>query len=83
MAEGQPRNILDIKLSRFGGGCRGLSRRRHHVIHNCYAFSAGFRPVVAAVGRVVVASGMLNVAQTPNAASSSNQNHSMGLTGYG
>ncbi|MGY2811732.1 hypothetical protein [Bradyrhizobium sp. USDA 4506] len=68
MAEGQPRNILDIKLSRFGGCCRVLSRRRHRVIHNCYAFSPAFSQSVAHVARRGVgASIMLNDAQTADA----------------
>jgi len=44
LAEGQPRNILDSNCNRFAGDCRVLSRRRHHVIHSCYAFWSDFSP---------------------------------------
>lgn len=43
-AEGQPRNILDDKLSRFGAGCPALSHLRHRVIHSSDAFSGDFCP---------------------------------------
>jgi len=42
LAEGQPRNILNAKLSRFAGRCRVLSPCCHRVIHSCYAFGTTF-----------------------------------------
>ena len=77
LAEGQPRNILDIKLSRFGGACRVLSRCSHHVIHSCYGFSAVFaqrRPRLAA--NAAPASCLTSRERRP-ARSSSIQNHSL------
>src|ERR1700737_3371040 len=42
-AEGQPRNILKRNPNRFAARCPALSRRRHPVIHSCYAFLRCFR----------------------------------------
>lgn len=41
-AEGQPRNILRRKLSRFAGDCPAQSHPCHHVIHSSDAFSGDF-----------------------------------------
>lgn len=41
-AEGQPRNILDDKLSRFAALCPALSHPCHRVIHSSDAFSGDF-----------------------------------------
>jgi len=43
-AEGQPRNILERNPNRFAGRCPALSRRRHRVIHSCYAISSAILP---------------------------------------
>jgi hypothetical protein len=42
--EGQPRNILESKLSRFASVCPALSYLCHPVIHSSDAFSGDFCP---------------------------------------
>jgi hypothetical protein len=54
-AEGQPRNILDHKLSRFAGGCPVLSHLCHYVIHSSDAFSGDFCPRIRIAMRIGVA----------------------------
>ena len=43
-AEGQPRNILADKLSRFARPCLALSHLCHYVIHSSDAFLGDFGP---------------------------------------
>src|SRR3954453_21479286 len=49
-AEGQPRNILDDKLSRFARFCPALSHPCHRVIHSSDAFSGDFGPRIRIAG---------------------------------
>jgi hypothetical protein len=50
LAEGQPRNILDDKLSRFARFCPALSHPCHRVIHSSDAFSGDFGPRIRIAG---------------------------------
>jgi hypothetical protein len=50
-AEGQPRNILGDKLSRFAGACPALSHLCHCVIHSSDAFSGDFYPRIRIAAR--------------------------------